>query len=114
MRLKIKALGGEPGWWRRVLFLVVLVWAGVGLAARAAQVPPPSAAPAMGDMNSAGWLARTIGHLEAEAMSDVSMLPDTPSALEREWRSFDRDGSASGALANLGWGAGGDNIAVIG
>ena len=103
MRLKIKALGGELGWWRGVLFLVVLVWAGAGFAARAADVPPPSAAPAMGDMNSAGWLERIIVQLEVEAMSDVSMLPDTPSALEREWRSFDRDGSASGALANLGW-----------
>jgi hypothetical protein len=41
--------------------------------------------------------------LEDEAMSDVSMLPDTPTALEREWRSFDRHGSAIGALVNLGW-----------
>jgi hypothetical protein len=41
--------------------------------------------------------------LEKEAMSDVGMLPDTPAALAREWRSFDRDSSALGALASLGW-----------
>ena len=41
--------------------------------------------------------------LEHEAISDVSMLPDTPSALEREWRSLDRNGSALGALIGLGW-----------
>lgn len=41
--------------------------------------------------------------LESEAMSDVSMLPDTSAALDREWRSFDRNGSALGALVNLGW-----------
>jgi small-conductance mechanosensitive channel len=36
-------------------------------------------------------------------MSDISMLPDTPEALVRQWRSFDRDGSALGALINVGW-----------
>jgi small-conductance mechanosensitive channel len=105
MRLQIKAIGGEPGWWRRrVLILAILAWAGAaGLTARAADAPVTSGAPAMGDMNSAGWLERIMVQLETEAMSDVSMLPDTPSALEREWRSFDREGSASGALVNLGW-----------
>jgi hypothetical protein len=43
-------------------------------------------------MNSAGWLEHIIVGLEREAISDISMLPDTPSALEREWRSFDREG----------------------
>ena len=41
--------------------------------------------------------------LEQEAMSDISMLPDTSEALARQWRSFDRDGSALGALINVGW-----------
>src|SRR5205085_12446265 len=54
-------------------------------------------------MNSAGWLEQIVMGLEREAMSDISMLPDAPSALAREWRSFDRDGSALGALANFGW-----------
>ena len=105
MRLQLKALGGGPGWRGRwLLIFVVLAWAGIaGLTARAADTPPPSSAPAMGDMNSAGWLERVIVQLEAEAISDVSMLPSTPSALEREWRSFDRNGSASGALVDVGW-----------
>ena len=41
--------------------------------------------------------------LEREATSDINMLPDTPEALARQWRSFDRDGSALGALINVGW-----------
>ena len=41
--------------------------------------------------------------LEDEAIDDVHMLPETPGALAREWRSFDRQGSALGALVNLGW-----------
>jgi small-conductance mechanosensitive channel len=40
--------------------------------------------------------------LENEARSDVSMLPDTPGALSREWRSFSSDGSVSGSFANFG------------
>jgi small-conductance mechanosensitive channel len=56
-----------------------------------------------GEMNSAGWLERIAVKLENEATGDVSMLPDTSTALEREWRSFDRNGSALGALADLGW-----------
>jgi len=82
-----------------------------GVAARAADAPPISppttdaaAAPAADmNMHSAGWLERIIVDLEREASSDISMLPDTPSALGREWRSFDRDGSAVGALVALGW-----------
>src|ERR1700736_2421079 len=97
----------DRGWGRSsLLILVLLVGFGVaGPAARAADTPPPNPAPAMRDMNSAGWLERVIVQLETEAISDVSLLPDTPSALEREWRSFDRNGSASGALVDVGWGA---------
>jgi moderate conductance mechanosensitive channel len=105
MRRYVEVSGARPVHLRRVfLILVLLAGFGVaGFAARAADTPPPSAAPAMGDMNSAGWLERVIVQLETEAISDVSMLPDTPSALEREWRSFDRNGSASGALVDVGW-----------
>src|SRR5437764_720590 len=83
-----------------------------GVAARAADAPPISppttdaaAAPAADmNMHSAGWLERIIVDLEREASSDISMLPDTPSALGREWRSFDRGGSAVGGRAAPGWG----------
>ena len=51
--------------------------------------------------------------LEHEAMSDISMLPDTPGALVRQWRSFDRDGSALGALINVGWVALAACVAVL-
>ena len=51
--------------------------------------------------------------LEREAMSDISMLPDTPGALVRQWRSFDRDGSATGALINVGWMAVAACLAVL-
>ena len=87
----------------------LLAWCGFATIAGAADAPPPIPAaptetPAAADaiMASTGWLADTIMRLEHEAGSDLSMLPDTPSALAREWRSFDRDGSAIGALANLG------------
>ena len=58
-------------------------------------------------MSSVGPLGHFAMSLEREAMSDVSMLPDTPGALVRQWRSFDRDGSALGALINVGWVAAG-------
>src|SRR5579884_3116923 len=72
----------------------------LGVPAGAAE---PSAAPQQDMMNSAGWLERLTVRLEGEARSDVSMLPDTGSAVEREWRSLDREGSALGALIDVGW-----------
>jgi len=66
--------------------------------------PPAAAPPAMDNMMSAqGWLQQIVIKLEDEAINDVHMLPETPGALAREWRSFDRQGSALGALVNLGW-----------
>ena len=59
---------------------------------------PPAAMPQM-----TGWFERMISQLEAEAASDVSMAPDVWSALGREWRSFDRDGSAAGVVVDIGW-----------
>ena len=105
MRLYLNDIGDTAARWaRRFLVVIVLAWTGAtGLSARAADAPSPSAPPAMGDMNSAGWLEHVLVQLENEAMSDVSMLPDTPSALEREWRSFDRNGAADGALVSVGW-----------
>src|SRR5439155_15710578 len=91
------------------ILIAILVWFGFTAATvRAADAPPIPPAPtdtavAASAMPAAGWLEHTIMRLEHEAGSDISMLPDTPSALAREWRSFDRDGSALGALVNLGW-----------
>src|SRR5918912_3053787 len=94
------------------LYLIVAL-ACIGLAAPPARAddasaaPPAAEAPAPpdGEMNTgaAGWLGHIIMSLENEATSDASMLPDTPSALEREWRSLDRNGSALGTLIGLGW-----------
>ena len=82
------------------VFLLLLF---AGTAAGAAE-PPPASPPAMDDaMGSAGWLQDVVIKLENEAANDVAMLPETPSALAREWRSFDRQGFAVGALFDLGW-----------
>ena len=112
MRLRLNDLKGNAP--RRGLgllpFLVLLAVAALSATASAADAPPTppatEAAPAADaglKMNSAGWLEHIIVGLEREAMSDIGMLPDTPSALEREWRSFDREGSAIGALIGVGW-----------
>ena len=108
MRLVGNSVGAGPGCWgRRLLVLVALLWFGsAALPARAADPPPPGPPPTMGgemNMSSAGWLERLVVQLENEAKDDLKMLPDTPSALEREWRSFDREGSALGALIDLLW-----------
>jgi small-conductance mechanosensitive channel len=93
-----------------VVAVALLCLTATGWAADPAAAPPPAppaaAAPAAtpaGDMGSAGWLEGIAMRLEHAAMSDVSMLPDTPAALVRQWRSFDRNGSALGALVNVGW-----------
>jgi moderate conductance mechanosensitive channel len=70
--------------------------------ARAAEPSPTP--PAMDTaMGSEGWLQDIFIKLENEAVGDVAMLPATPDALAREWRSFDREGSALGALVDIGW-----------
>jgi len=76
------------------LVVVLMVAVGSATAADAPAAPPPQ---------MSGWFEQAIGQFETEAMSDVSMAPDVSSALSREWRSFDRDGSASGTLVDFGW-----------
>jgi len=114
MRRRVEDMaGGLRGRGSLLLCVAILAWCGFAVAAaRAADAPTPiptapadttaDAPSAASPMASAGWLEHTIMRLEHEAGSDLSMLPDTPSALAREWRSFDRDGSAVGALANVG------------
>jgi hypothetical protein len=83
-----------------VLFLCLLLSA---IPARAAEAPAATP-PAMDNMvSSQGWLQEIVIKLEDEAIGDIHMLPETPAALSREWRSFDRQGSALGALVNLCW-----------
>ena len=83
-----------------VLFLCLSLWV---VPARGAEAPAATP-PAMDNMmSSQGWLQQIVIKLEDEAINDVHMLPETPGALAREWRSFDRQGSAVGALVNLGW-----------
>jgi small-conductance mechanosensitive channel len=107
MRLVGNLIGAGFGCrgWRLLILAGVACFGIASLPARAAD-PPPGPAPTMGgemNMSSAGWLERLVVQLETEAKDDLKMLPDTPSALEREWRSFDREGSALGALIDLLW-----------
>jgi moderate conductance mechanosensitive channel len=115
MRLRIANIASVKRWLRRFAFGAIIASAGLaplpGIAApakgpTAAQPAATTAAPApaMDDaMSSSGTLPQVFMQLEDEATSDVSMLPDTPGAIEREWRTFDRDGSALGSLVNVGW-----------
>jgi len=83
-----------------VLFLWLLLSV---VPARAAEAPAATP-PAMDNMmSSQGWVQQIVIKLEDEAIGDIHMLPETPAALAREWRSFDRQGSALGALVDLGW-----------
>src|SRR5215813_14677678 len=83
--------------------LVLFLWLLSVVPARGAEAPAATP-PAMDNMmSSQGWLQQIVIKLEEEAINDMQMLPETPAALAREWRSFDRQGSALGALVNVGW-----------
>jgi len=93
MRLRLTDIGGATR--RRASAMVLcamLAWlvalATPVLAAETSAGAGGTAPAAGGDMRSAGWLGNVTMRLEDEAMSDVSMLPDTPAALERGrvWR----------------------------
>lgn len=77
----------------------VLLLSGGTLRAHDAAAPAgPAAMPQM-----TGWFERVLDQLEAEATSDVSMAPDVWSAVNREWRTFDRNGSAGWVLVDIAW-----------
>src|SRR5580693_2473089 len=78
--------------------LLIIAVAVLALAAGTASAAEPTAAPP-----AAGWVEAVLVQLEAEAAADVAAIPEIPAALDREWRSFDRNGSASGTLVDLGW-----------
>ncbi|HEU0217986.1 MAG TPA: mechanosensitive ion channel domain-containing protein [Stellaceae bacterium] len=50
-----------------------------------------------------GWQERAVAQIEAELVADGGAVPAIPEALSREWRSFDRDGSASRVPLDIGW-----------
>src|SRR6516165_843853 len=88
-----------------VVFLwLVLLWVLLPVVPARGEEAPAAAPPAMDNMmSSQGWLQQIVIKLEDEAIDDIHMLPETPGALAREWRSFDRRGSALGTLFDLGW-----------
>ncbi|MGH7093476.1 MAG: mechanosensitive ion channel family protein, partial [Stellaceae bacterium] len=74
--------------------------AGVLLAAHGSA---DAAATAPAQPRTAFWIEQAITQIEAGAEADFAALPLLPGALDREWRSLDRTGSALGTLADLGW-----------
>ena len=52
---------------------------------------------------TADWIEHLIDGVENEAASDIEAAPAVWSALGREWRSLDRDGSAAGTLVGVAW-----------
>src|SRR5208282_4671654 len=84
--------------------LVLFLWLLLSVAPARGADASTAAPPAMDNMmSSQGWLQQIVIKLEDEAIDDIHMLPETPGALAREWRSFDRQGSALGVLVDLGW-----------
>lgn len=81
-----------------VLAATLTLLAGIASANDAIAPAGPAAMPQM-----TGWFERVAGQLENEATSDVSMAPDVWSAVSREWRSLDRNGSASWVLVDIAW-----------
>ena len=78
-----------------LMLVVAALLAMTAGAVRAAEMP---AAP-----GGSGWLERAALQVEQEVASDITALPAIPDALAREWRSFDRNGSAGGTFLNIGW-----------
>src|SRR5215472_6209408 len=81
---------------RRLLILLCFALSLVIGAARAAE--PGAAPPQM-----SGWIEKATAAIEAEIVGDVRMVPAIPNAVVREWRSLDREGSASWTLLDISW-----------
>jgi small-conductance mechanosensitive channel len=97
MRLRLKSIQTRS--MRRLRGgLLATVVVGLALSAGAAWADEPAAAPP-----AAGWIESVLMQFEAEAAADIAAAPEIPTALDREWRSFNRNGSAGGALVDLGW-----------
>ncbi|MBV9554184.1 MAG: mechanosensitive ion channel, partial [Alphaproteobacteria bacterium] len=80
---------------QRLLIAAILALSLLAVGARAADMAPGETRPMpMTDM--------ALARIEAEILADARAVPDIPGAVSREWRSFDRDGSAFGALAGVG------------
>jgi small-conductance mechanosensitive channel len=106
MRRQIDDCGGGVGRLARVLGRAVILLPVILFCGVLAAAPAATAAAANGmdnTMSSSGWMQQAFIHLEGEAASDIGMLPDTPGAIVREWRTFDQNGSAFGALVNVAW-----------
>lgn len=108
MRRVIKNVGGRA--WRQCgvpAAAIVLCAMLAAIPGRAAPAAAPLSPPAAGGMDqamrSSGWMQQVFIQLEGEATSDIVMLPRAPSAIASEWRTFDKNGSALGALVNVGW-----------
>jgi small-conductance mechanosensitive channel len=71
--------------------ILLLLVTRVGAAAPEANQPGP------------GWSEKVAIQVEAEIAADVASVPEIPSALSREWRSFDRDGSPARVLLDIAW-----------
>ncbi|HWD60398.1 MAG TPA: mechanosensitive ion channel domain-containing protein [Stellaceae bacterium] len=78
--------------------LLIALIAALTMLAGPARADAPDGMPQM-----SGWIEQSVARFEAEATSDVMMAPDVFSAIGREWRSLDRNGSAAGVLADLAW-----------
>ena len=78
-------------------WIVAIVAALTTLSVPAFADEPAASSPA------ASWFDEAIDQIEAEAVADAAAAPAIPDALDREWRTFDRQGSSLGVLADLGW-----------
>jgi small-conductance mechanosensitive channel len=90
---------------RLVIVLVAMLVIGAG--STRADDTPSAAAP------MSGWFEDLVARFEAEAAHDVAMAPVVSSALSREWRSFDRNGSAAAVFLDIGWIAAAAAVALL-
>jgi small-conductance mechanosensitive channel len=79
--------------------LLIALCIALPLVVGAARAAEPDAAPPQ----MTGWIEKTTAAVETEIVGDVKMVPAIPGAVVREWRSLDREGSASWMLVDLGW-----------